>query len=109
MIARIWHGWTTRANADPYQRLLEEEVLPEIAAMRIPGYRGIRVLRRPAGDEVEFVTLMWFDSLADVEGFVGQDRERAHVPPAARALLLRFEERSQHYELVGRLDYTRIG
>lgn len=63
MICRIWHGWTTPANADGYERLLRAEVFQGIAARAISGYRGIELLRRPAENAVEFVTLMWFDDL----------------------------------------------
>ena len=106
MIQRIWHGWTTRENADAYERLLEDEVLPGIAAMNVPGYLGVDVLRRPLDDgEVEFITIMRFDSLDAVKQFVGEDYEVAHVPAAARAVLARFDARSQHYEVRHRLRY----
>ncbi len=42
MIGRIWHGWTTHANADTYQALLEREVLPGIAG-KTSGYEGVYV------------------------------------------------------------------
>jgi len=64
-----------------------------------PGYRGIELLRRNEREPVEFVTLMWFDSLEDVRVFAGPDYETAVVPPAARALLLRFDDHSAHYEV----------
>jgi len=99
MIVRLWHGWTTPANADGYERLLEEEIFRGIANRGIPGYRGIELLRRPAGGEVEFVTVMRFDSLEAVRVFAGDDYETAVVPPAARALLSRFDARSAHFEL----------
>jgi heme-degrading monooxygenase HmoA len=99
MICRIWHGWTTRENADAYERLLRTEIFHGIADRRIPGYRGIELLRRNDPEPVEFVTLMWFDSLQDVRLFAGPHYETAVVPPAARALLLRFDERSAHYEV----------
>lgn len=99
MICRIWHGWTAPANADAYERLLREEIFEGIGNREIPGYRGIRLLRRDAGDEVEFVTMMWFDSIEAIRAFAGSDYERAVVPPAARALLSRFDDRSAHYEL----------
>jgi heme-degrading monooxygenase HmoA len=99
MICRLWHGWTTPANADAYERLLRVEVFAAITARQSSGFRGIELLRRAGGDEVEFVTLMWFDSLAAVRAFAGADYERAVVPPAARALLGRFDERSLHYEV----------
>jgi len=99
MIVRLWHGWTTPANADGYERLLEEEIFRGIANRGIPEYRGIELLRRPAGGEVEFVTVMRFDSLDAVRAFAGADYETAVVPPSARALLSRFDARSAHFEL----------
>ena len=99
MIARLWHGWTRPENADAYERLLQTEVFPGILAKEIPGFREIELLRRPVGDEVEFVTIMWFDRLENVKAFVGEDHEVAYVPAAARRLLARFDARSQHYEL----------
>ncbi len=98
MIVRLWHGWTTPANADAYERLLKEEIFRGIARRAIPGYRGIELLRRPAGGEVEFVTVMRFDSLEAVRAFAGEDYEVAVVPPAARELLSRFDPRSAHFE-----------
>ena len=99
MINRIWHGWTTPANADAYEALLKEEIFAGIAGREIPGYRGIQLLRRKVRDEVEFVTIMTFDTLDAVRNFAGIDLEAAVVPPRARALLARFDERSQHYEI----------
>ena len=99
MIARLWRGWTTPANADAYERLLQEEIFRGIAGRSIPGYRGIELFRRDDGDLVEFVTLMRFDSLDAVRAFAGQDYSAAVVPPAARALLVRFDARSAHYEV----------
>jgi len=99
MISRIWHGWTTPANADAYEALLKEEIFAGIAGRKIPGYRGIQLLRREAREEVEFVTIMAFDTLDAVRNFAGADLEAAVVPPKARALLARFDERSQHYEI----------
>jgi antibiotic biosynthesis monooxygenase (ABM) superfamily enzyme len=97
MISRIWHGWTVPANADAYEALLKSEIFTGIQSRNIPGYRGIHLLRRDAGDEVEFITIMWFDSLEAVRIFAGEDYEAAVVPPKARALLAHFDARSQHY------------
>jgi antibiotic biosynthesis monooxygenase (ABM) superfamily enzyme len=99
MINRIWHGWTTVENADAYEKLLKDEIFVGIAGRRISGYKGIRLLRRNIGDEVEFVTLMRFDTLESVREFAGKDYEAAVVPAEARALLSHFDERSQHYEV----------
>jgi len=106
MISRIWHGWTTPANADAYETLLQGEIFTGIQNRDIPGYRGIHLFRREVGGEVEFVTLMWFDSLAAVQAFAGEDYEVAVVPPKARELLSHFDERSQHYEVRAGLSNT---
>ncbi|MBI4419981.1 MAG: antibiotic biosynthesis monooxygenase [Gemmatimonadetes bacterium] len=99
MIARVWHGWTAPENADAYEQLLKHTVFPGIAAKGVRGYRGIKLFRRslPSG-EVEFLTLMSFDSWDAVQAFAGEDYERAYVPLGARAVLKRFDDRSQHYE-----------
>jgi antibiotic biosynthesis monooxygenase (ABM) superfamily enzyme len=99
VIARTWHGWTTPANADAYEALLKSEIFVGIGERRIAGYRGIQLLRRDLGDEVEFVTIMWFDALDAVRSFAGEDYEAAVVPAKARALLARYDARSQHYEV----------
>lgn len=99
MITRIWHGYTTPERADEYEALLKAEVMKGIEAKNIAGLRNFDVLRRPLGDEVEFITVMEFDSIDSVKAFVGEDHEQAYVPDEARAILSRFDERSQHYEV----------
>jgi heme-degrading monooxygenase HmoA len=96
MIARIWHGWTAPSNADAYERLLRSHVLPGI--QRVQGHLGAYLLRDDGPDEVEFVTITLFDSLEAVRRFAGDDVEAAVVPPEARQLLSRFDERSRHYD-----------
>jgi hypothetical protein len=100
MISRIWHGWTTRENARAYQSLLEAEILPGIADRQIKGYRGAHLLRREQEDRVEFVTILWFDSIEAVREFAGEDYEAGVVPPKARALLADFDDRSSHYQVL---------
>jgi len=99
MIARIWHGWTVPQNAEKYEALLREEIFVGIQNRRIPGFKSIQLLRRPIDDEVEFITIMVFDSLDAVREFAGEDYERAVVPEDARVVLSRFDQRSQHYEI----------
>ena len=103
MIGRIWHGYTTTANADIYENLLKEEIFTGIRQRSIPGFQEIQLLRRELTNEVEFVTIMWFDDLEAVRAFAGEDYEVAVVPPHARALLSRFDERSQHYAVEEKL------
>jgi heme-degrading monooxygenase HmoA len=106
VIARIWRGWTTRENADAYQRIVSEEVLPGIAGRNLAGYHGAYLLRRDLEGEVEFATITLFDSLEDVRAFAGEDYETAYVPPRAQAVLARFDERSAHYDTLLRPHAT---
>jgi hypothetical protein len=99
MISRIWHGYTSPENADAYEALLKEEIFVGISGRQIKGYQGIQLSRRSLGNEVEFITEMWFDSLEAVREFAGEDYEVAVVPPKARAILAHFDPRSQHYEI----------
>jgi heme-degrading monooxygenase HmoA len=100
VISRVWHGWTSRENADAYEELLRDEIFAGIAERSIRGYRGIHLLRRDVDEGVEFVTIMWFDSLDAVRAFAGEDYEAAVVPPKARRLLSRFDSRSAHYHVI---------
>jgi heme-degrading monooxygenase HmoA len=106
MVGRIWHGWTKPENGDKYEKLLKEEIFPGIAAKKVPGYKGIHLFRRPINsNEIEFITLMWFESWEAIKEFAGEDYERAYVPPKARDVLARFDEHSQHYEVREYLEY----
>lgn len=98
-IKRIWHGWTTIENAEVYEKLLHEEVFPEIEAKNIPGYRSIELLRRNLDAEVEFITIMTFDSLENVIDFQGEDYQRCYVPDAAQKVLKHWDQTSDHYEV----------
>ena len=97
MIGRIWHGWASPENADAYEQLLRNEVLPGID--RVQGFRGAQLFRRNAADEVEFVTITFFDSLEAVRAFAGDDYEVAVVPPEAHKLLAHYDARSAHYDV----------
>jgi heme-degrading monooxygenase HmoA len=99
MISRIWHGWTNPDNADKYEALLKDEIFIGIENRHIHGFKSIQLLRREVGKEVEFITVMLFDSLDAVREFAGEDYEAAVVPQNARAILSHFDARSQHYEV----------
>ena len=100
-IKRVWHGWTTPENAEAYWTVLSETVIPGIEAKSIQGYRGIQVLRRDHESEVEFVTIMTFDSLQSVIEFQGEDYARCYVPDVAQEVLERWDPRAAHFEVVG--------
>ena len=96
MITRVWRGWTTADNADAYERFLLDELFPSMR--QIPGFRGADVLRRLESDEVAFVTLTRFDSIAAIKAFAGDDYETPVLEPRALALLARYERRALHFD-----------
>lgn len=97
MIARIWHGYTLPQHADTYESLLKPELLPGIS--QVPGYRGSQLLRRDRGAEVEFITILFFDSLEAIRAVTGPDHETAVVPAERRAYLTRFDGTVTHYQV----------
>ena len=104
-IKRIWHGWSTPENAAAYESLLRAEIFPGIEAKQIPGYRGIELLRLDRGAEVECVTIMTFDSIQNVIDFQGPDYQRCYVPDAAREVLKRWDQTSDHYQVKETREY----
>jgi heme-degrading monooxygenase HmoA len=98
VIARLWHGWTAPENADAYEHFLRTKMFPSIH--RVQGYLGADLLRRADGEEIAFVTITRFESLDAVRAFAGDAYEQAVVEPEARRLLSRFDQRSEHYEVV---------
>jgi heme-degrading monooxygenase HmoA len=103
MISRIWHGWTSPENADAYEQLLKQEIFINIGKRHIKGYKEIQLFRRNTGNEVEFITVMYFDSIDSVKHFAGEDYEKCVVPENARKLLSHFDLKSQHYEVSAEL------
>src|SRR5437764_1801272 len=99
MIARIWHGWTKRTDAKTYETMLRDEIFPSIAARNIEGYRGAELFINREAEEVEFMTLLRFDSMDAVKEFAGADEGKPVIYPKAEALLIRMDERSRHYRI----------
>lgn len=97
MIARHWRGWTTPQNADAYEQLLKDRVLPSLK--RIDGYRGGYILRNDGAAEVEFVVINFFDSLEAIKRFAGPDYHIPVFEPEAKKLLSRVEPVALHYEV----------
>ena len=101
-VARVWHGWTTVENADAYEAVVDGEVLPAIFERDIPGLVSAHLLRadKVENGEVEFTTIMWFESLGSVKNFMGENYHRAHVPENAQAVLKRFESEAKHFHVL---------
>jgi heme-degrading monooxygenase HmoA len=107
VIARIWHGCTKPQHADAYESMLKPELLPGIG--KIEGYKGSYLLRRTVGDEVEFMTIILWDSMDAIRAVAGPDYETAVIPEERRKYLAHFDRKSAHYEVVSihQLDLNR--
>ena len=98
MIARVWHGLTKPEHADTYESHLKPELLPGLSQKK--GFRGSYLLRRAVGDEIEFITIILWESLDDVRAIQAQDYEKAVIPEDRLPLLTRYDARAAHYEVV---------
>ncbi len=97
MIARVWHGSTKPEHADAYESMLKPELLPGISKAR--GYRGSYLLRRNAGSDVEFITILLFDSIDDIRAVAGPDYEQSIIPEERQKYLSRHDPKAAHYEI----------
>lgn len=97
-IVRTWTGVTTKKNVSAYLTHLRNETLPHLKAL--DGFLGVQVLQRSFGDTEEFRVQTTWQSLASIHAFAGEDLNTAVVPPAARAVLERFDAHVEHYEIV---------
>src|ERR1700733_10515680 len=102
MVCRVWRGWTTVSGAQSYDDYLQTELFPRLdRELRTHGYRGYQLLRLARGEEVEFMTMLWFESIENVRSFAGEHYETPVISEKARSLLARFADRADHYELSG--------
>lgn len=97
MIARHWRGWTEIENADAYETLLKNKVLPALRG--VEGYRGGYILRSDGPREAEFVVINLFDSLDAVKRFAGPSYTVPVFEPEAKELLCRADSLAMHYEV----------
>jgi len=105
MIARVWHGSTKPEHADAYESHLKPELLPGLSQKK--GFRGSYLLRRAAGDDIEFITIILWDSIDDVRAIAGPDYEKAVIPEDRLPLLTRYDARAAHYEVVSTSEPAR--
>jgi hypothetical protein len=98
-IGRVWHGWTTHANAEAFEAHMRNEEWPAIFARNIKGLRDIECLRLVRPGHTEFKTVMRFDSLDAVREFAGDDYTKAVLMPRGLELLRRYDTRVEHFEI----------
>src|ERR1700722_7492464 len=102
MVCRVRRGWTTRDDAQKYDDYLQKELFPRLdRELRTQGYRGYQLLRLARGEEVEFMTMLWFESIENLRSFAGENYGASVIFEEARSLLVLFAERADHYQLGG--------
>jgi heme-degrading monooxygenase HmoA len=104
MLVRTWRGYTAPINGQAYPRHLLESVRPKLEGLA--GFKGIYLLRRQVGDEIEFLVITIWESMDAVRAFAGDQPEIAVIEPAARAALTRFDSTVSHYEVLAGPGYT---
>jgi hypothetical protein len=112
MVCRVWRGWTTLAHAQSYDDYLQKELFPRLdRELQSHGYRGYQLLRLVRDQEVEFMTMLWFESIENVRAFAGESYEQPVISEKARSLLTHFADRTDHYQLSGSnlLDASNAG
>ena len=98
MISRQWRGLAHAQHAEHYAQHLRDETFPQLRA--IEGFVGAQLLQRRAEQGVEFLVVTQWKSLAAVERFAGTDVEAAVVPEKVQQMMIDFDRRVRHYEVV---------
>ena len=98
-IIRTWKGWTTLLNAPIYEDMLINEVFPSVKKKGVDGLEKVSISTLKKEKEVEFFLVLQFDSLDAVKSFAGENYEKAYIPDNAKAVLLRYDDSAQHFEL----------
>ena len=98
MISRHWTGICKRDQAEAYIHHLRSETFPALRS--IAGFIRASILRRDVERGIEFQIITVWESLEAIKSFAGEDAEVAVVPHIAREMMVTFETRARHYEVV---------
>jgi len=98
MISRHWTGICRRDRADAYIHHLRSETFPVLTT--IAGFVRASILKRDVEGGIEFQIITVWESLEAIKSFAGEDTEAAVVPLVAQAMMVEFDARARHYEVV---------
>ena len=98
MISRQWRCLTQRDRAQEYVAHLRSETFPALRNIR--GFIDASIHSRPLGSGIEFLVVTRWESLDAIARFAGADLEVAVVPDKAAALMIEYDRRARHYEVV---------
>ena len=98
MISRHWRGLAKSTHADEYVEHLRSEIFPQLS--NIPGFVDASILRREVREGVEFLIVTNWESVKAIEQFSGREPETAVVPEKVQKMLIEYDHRVRHYEVV---------
>ena len=98
MIARHWRGFARADRANDYEAHLRETTFPSLT--RLEGFVDASILKRPAGNGVEFLIVTRWQSMEAIRQFAGTDVEAAVVPAEVGEMMIDYDRRVAHYEVV---------
>jgi len=99
MIARTWRGWVSTERAAAYVEYITGTGL--IGYQNTPGNLGAQMWTRDLGDgRTEVMTISWWSSRKDVEGFAGRDIDVAVFYPEDDDYLIDRETNVTHHDVV---------
>jgi quinol monooxygenase YgiN len=98
MISRHWRALARNERADEYVTHLRNETFPAIR--KLPGCLGATIHRRDQPSGVEFLVITQWESLAAIHSFSGADAEVAVVPPKVRDMMIEYDLRARHYQVL---------
>lgn len=90
-IARIWRGRVRRERADEYEAYNYEVGIKPLMETAL----GVQCLREDRGEESEFVTISYWESLEAMARFAGPDPTRIHHLPRDAELLVELPKEVQ--------------
>jgi heme-degrading monooxygenase HmoA len=99
MIVRLWHGRVPSGKACSYREFLNRRAIADYRS--VPGNISVHILEQANGDVTHFVTLTFWESMAAIRMFAGEDVDNARYYPEDADFLLEYEPRVVHYEVVG--------
>jgi heme-degrading monooxygenase HmoA len=97
MIARIWHGKTSKAKSELYKAFLLDKAVNDYRS--IPGLQGLQFLHRIENEEAHFTLITFWPSIEVIRKFAGEDYEKAKYYPEDNDFLLEFEEKVVHHDV----------
>jgi heme-degrading monooxygenase HmoA len=98
MISRHWKGIAKREDADRYVAHLKNDTFPRLASLS--GFIRATVLRREVANGTEFQVITLWESLQAIEAFAGVAVEEAVVPSSVAAMMVEYDRKAVHYEVV---------